>query len=48
MSNEQMVHHLEDVYYDPDYYIHEDHEEEMWNKADEECEERYAERRLNG
>ena len=41
MSNEQMVHHLEDVYYDPDYYIHKEYDEdEEFNRADEEYEER--------
>lgn len=43
MSNEQMVHHLEDVYYDPDYYIRKERDEdEEFNRADEE----YAERGL--
>lgn len=45
MSNEQMVHHLEDVYYDPDYYIRKERDEdEELNRADEE----YAERGLYG
>lgn len=41
MKNEEMVHHLEDVYYDPDYYIHKDYDEdELFNRADDD----YAER----
>lgn len=36
-----MVSHLEDVYYDPDYYISKEYDEdEAFNRADEE----YAER----
>ena len=45
MSNEQMVHHLEDVYYDPDYYIRKEYDEdEEFNRADE----KNAERGLYG
>lgn len=49
MSNEQMVHHLEDVYYDPDYYIRKEYDEdEEFNRADDEYQDRYVEGRLYG
>lgn len=49
MSNEQMVHHLEDMYYDPDYYIRKERDDnELWLRADDDAEERWFEKLREG
>lgn len=41
MRDEEMVSHLEDVYYDPDYYLRKEYDEDaLFNKADEDYSER--------
>jgi hypothetical protein len=47
LSDARIISHLEDVYYDPDYYIHKEYDEdEEFNRADEEYAEKYVEGRI--
>ena len=48
LEDERAISRYEDRYYDPDCYTRERDDEAEWDKADDEYQERYVERRLNG